>query len=54
MFGIILESSLQRSAFLMAPLTPDERESFLATFEKVHRNAAVQLERERALEQLDD
>ena len=54
MFGIILEASLQRSAFLMAPLTPDERERFLSTFGKVHRNAAVQLERERAFEQLGE
>ena len=54
MFGIILESSLQRSAFLMAPLTPDERDSFLRTFDKVHRNAAVQLERERAFDQLGE
>jgi len=52
MFEIILEASLQRSAFLMAPLTPEERGRFLTTFEKVHRNAAVQLERERAFEQL--
>jgi DNA-binding MarR family transcriptional regulator len=54
MFGIILEASLQRSAFLMAPLTPGERERFLTTFEKVHRNAAVQLERERTIEQLGE
>lgn len=52
LFGIIQEASLQRSAFLMAPLTSDERTRFLATFEKVHRNALVQLERERTFEEL--
>ena len=51
-FAIIHEASIQRSAFLMAPLTPDERSRFLTTFEKVHRNAVVQLERERTIELL--
>jgi len=52
LFGIIQEASLQRSAFLMAPLTAQERDRFLKTFEKVHRNAVVQLERERTIEEL--
>ena len=52
LFGIIQEASLQRSAFLMAPLTAQERDRFLATFEKVHRNAVVQLERERTIEEI--
>ncbi len=52
LFEIIQEASRQRSAFLMAPLTPAERARFLATFEKVHRNAVVQLERERTFEEL--
>jgi DNA-binding MarR family transcriptional regulator len=52
LFGIIQEASLKRSAFLMAPLTPEERTRFLGTFEKVHRNALVQLERERTFEEL--
>lgn len=51
-FNLILEASRQRSAFLMAPLSPEQRERFLATFEKVHRNAAVQLERERTFDEL--
>lgn len=53
LFEIIQNASRQRSAFLMAPLTAGERESFLATFAKVHRNAIVQLERERTVEMLE-
>ncbi|MEN7537122.1 MarR family winged helix-turn-helix transcriptional regulator [Aurantiacibacter flavus] len=52
MYEIIQDASRQRSAYLMAPLSGDERSRFLATFEKVHRNAAVQLERERAFEEM--
>lgn len=52
LFDIIQEESLRRSSFLMAPLTPSEREAFLATFDKVHHNALVQLERERTIEEL--
>ena len=52
MYEIILDASRQRSAYLMAPLSGDERARFLAIFEKVHRNAAVQLERERAFEEM--
>ncbi|WAT18428.1 MarR family transcriptional regulator [Aurantiacibacter sp. MUD11] len=53
LFEIIQEASRQRSAFLMAPLSMPEREQFLATFEKVRRNAVVQLERERTFDELD-
>ena len=49
---IIQEASRQRSAFLMAPLSVPERERFFATFEKVRRNAVVQLERERTFDEL--
>ncbi len=52
LFEIIQEASRQRSTFLMAPLSVREREGFLATFEKVRRNAVVQLERERTFEEL--
>ena len=52
MFEIILDASQQRSAYLMAPLTQEERETFLATFEKVRRNAVVQLEREKTFDEL--
>ncbi|GGD51913.1 hypothetical protein GCM10011411_09700 [Aurantiacibacter arachoides] len=52
LFEIIQEASRQRSAFLMAPLSVREREQFLATFDKVRRNAVVQLERERTFDEL--
>ena len=50
---IIQEASRHRGAFLMAPLSVPEREKFAATFEKVRRNAVVQLERERTFDELD-
>lgn len=49
---IIQEASRQRNAFLMAPLSIQERSKFAATFEKVRRNAVVQLERERTFDEL--
>ncbi len=52
LFDIIQEASRQRSAYLMSPLSPAERDAFLATFDKIRRNAIVQLERERAFEEL--
>ena len=52
LFEIIQEASRQRGAFLMAPLSIPEREKFSATFEKVRRNAVVQLERERTFDEL--
>ncbi len=52
LFEIIQEASRQRGAFLMAPLSVPEREKFAATFEKVRRNAVVQLERERTFDEL--
>lgn len=52
LFEISQEASRQRSAFLMAPLSVREREEFLATFEKVRRNAVVQLERERTFDEM--
>ena len=52
LYELIQDASRQRAAFLMAPLSQQERESFLATFEKIQRNAAVQLERERAFEEM--
>ena len=53
LYDIIQEASRQRSAFLLAPLSQADRERFLATFDKIRRNAVVQLERERAVEELD-
>lgn len=52
LYQIIQDTSRQRSAFLLAPLSQGERDSFLATFDKIRRNAVVQLERERTFEEL--
>ena len=52
LYEVIQNASRQRSAFLLSPLSQDEREGFLATFDKIRRNAIVQLERERAYEEL--
>jgi DNA-binding MarR family transcriptional regulator len=53
LYNIIQETSVERSSFLMAPLGEEERKRFLATFDKLRRNAVAQLERERAFEELD-
>lgn len=52
LYQVIQDASRQRSDFLLAPLSGDEREAFLGTFDKIRRNAVVQLERERAFEAL--
>jgi len=53
LFEVIHEAGRKRSAFLLAPLAADQRARFLATFDKVRRNAASQLERERAFAEID-
>lgn len=53
LFNLIQETSVERSSFLMAPLGEEQRTHFLATFNKLRRNAVAQLERERALEELE-
>jgi len=53
LYDIIQEASRQRSAFLLAPLSQQDREQFLDTFEKIRRNAVIQLERERTFDELD-
>jgi hypothetical protein len=53
LYDIIQETSVERSTFLMAPLGDDDRARFLATFDKLRRNAVAQLERERAFEELE-
>jgi DNA-binding MarR family transcriptional regulator len=53
LFDVIHEAGRQRSAFLLAPLAPEQRARFLGTFDKVRRNAASQLERERAFAEID-
>lgn len=52
LYDVIQEVSSQRSMFLLSPLSQVERDSFLGTFDKIRRNAVVQLERERAFEEL--
>lgn len=49
---VIHDAGKQRSDFLLAPLSVDQRARFLATFDKIRRNAQAQLERERAFEEL--
>ena len=51
--AVIHEAGRQRSAFLLSPLAADQRARFLATFDKIRRNAISQLERERAFAELD-
>jgi len=53
LYAVIHEAGRQRSAFLLAPLAAGQRARFLATFDKVRRNAASQLERERAFAEID-
>jgi DNA-binding MarR family transcriptional regulator len=53
LFEVIHAAGRQRSAFLLAPLAAEQRARFLATFDKVRRNATSQLDRERAFSELD-
>lgn len=53
LFDIIVETSRKRSDFLMEPVPEDKLRAFLATFDKIRRNASAQLERERAFEELE-
>jgi DNA-binding MarR family transcriptional regulator len=53
LYDIIQETSVERSSFLMAPLGEEDRQRFLATFDKLRRNAVAQLQRERAFEELE-
>ena len=53
LYDIIQETSVERSSFLMAPLGDEQKQRFLATFDKLRRNAVAQLERERAFEELE-
>ncbi|MBO9604076.1 MAG: winged helix DNA-binding protein [Novosphingobium sp.] len=50
---IITQTGLKRSAYLLQPIPVPQLEKFLKTFDKIRRNAAAQLERERAYEELD-
>ncbi|WP_336977150.1 MarR family winged helix-turn-helix transcriptional regulator [Altererythrobacter fulvus] len=52
-YDIIVETGYKRSRYLMEPVPSVQLEAFLATFDKIRRNAAAQLERERAFEELE-
>lgn len=52
-YRIIFEAARERADFLLAPLEEERLQRFMATFDKIRRNAAAQLERERALRNLD-
>ena len=54
LYDLIQQASRERSAFLMAPLSPAERDAFLSVFGKIRLNAVAQLERERAYGELDE
>jgi len=49
---VIHDAGRLRSDFLLAPLSADQRTRFFGTFEKIHRNARAQLERERTFAEL--
>jgi DNA-binding MarR family transcriptional regulator len=53
LYDIITETSLERSDFLMEPIPGKRLTGFLATFDKIRRNASAQLDRERAFEELE-
>jgi DNA-binding MarR family transcriptional regulator len=54
LYQIIFETGQKRAEFLLAPLPADQLARFMATFEKVRRNAALQLERERTLREMEE
>jgi DNA-binding MarR family transcriptional regulator len=49
---VIHDAGRRRSDFLLAPLSAEQRGRFLATFDKIRRNARAQLERERTFAEL--
>lgn len=53
LYEIIVRTSEKRNDYLMEPIPQDRQHAFLATFEKIRRNSAAQLERERAMEEID-
>lgn len=53
LFDIIIHTSKKRSDFLMEPVPAERLQAFLATFDKIRRNASAQLDRERAFEELE-
>lgn len=53
LYDIIIDTGYNRSRFLMESVPPQQLDAFFATFDKIRRNAAAQLERERAFEELE-
>ncbi len=53
LYEIIQATGQKRSDFLMQQIPADHLSGFLETFEKLRRNASAQLERERALDELE-
>ena len=51
LYDIIVRTGDQRSEYLLSPLPAERLKPFLATFDKIRRNASAQLERERAFEE---
>jgi DNA-binding MarR family transcriptional regulator len=54
LYQVIFETGQKRAEFLLAPLPADQLARFMATFDKIRRNAALQLERERTMRELAD
>lgn len=50
---IIIQTGIKRSEFLLQPIPNLRLHAFLATFDKIRRNASAQLERERAFEEFE-
>lgn len=53
LYQIIFDAAKERAEFMLSPLEPERLQRFMATFDKIRRNATAQLERERALRDLD-
>jgi len=53
LYDVITRTSIERSEFLIEPLPQNKLAAFMATFDKIRRNASAQLERERAFEELE-
>jgi len=53
LYDVILKTSFKRAEFLMESIPAEKRAAFMAVFDKIRRNAAAQLERERAFEEFE-
>lgn len=53
LYKVIVEVSRDRAAYLLETVPSDRFEAFTTVFDKLARNAAAQLERERAYEELE-